>query len=137
MKNSRRDFLKKTSIASASLVGASMASCTDQEEKQEPFPHTSPPHFNLSGSAAPKLDVVRIGVIGLGNRGTGTVRRLAGIEGVEIRALCDLEPDRVQRSADNISHLGHKPDFYSGHQDEWKKMVERNMRISNRYLRSF
>jgi len=80
----------------------------------------------MSGYAAPKLDVVRVGVVGLGNRGTGTVRRLAGIEGVEIKALCDLEPDRVKRSADNISHLGHKPDFYSGGEDEWKKMVERD-----------
>lgn len=132
MKNSRRDFLKKTSIASASLAGVSLAGCTDQDKSTDqdkntdPFPQVYKQKFNMSGYAAPKLDVVRIGVVGLGNRGTGTVRRLAGIEGVEIRALCDLEPDRVQRSADNISHLGHKPDFYSGHEDEWKKMVDRN-----------
>jgi hypothetical protein len=131
MKNSRREFLKKTGITSASLVGASMAACTpqdkntDQDKSTDPFPQTYKQKFNMSGYAAPKLDVVRVGVVGLGNRGTGTVRRLAGIEGVEIRALCDLEPDRVQRSADNISHLGHKPDFYSGHEDEWKKMAER------------
>jgi predicted dehydrogenase len=32
----------------------------------------------------------------------------------------------VQRSADNIKNLGHKPDFYSGDEIAWKKMVERN-----------
>ncbi|MBR9997557.1 MAG: Gfo/Idh/MocA family oxidoreductase [Cyclobacteriaceae bacterium] len=126
MKNSRRDFLKKTGITGAGFVGVSLAACNSQPESSDPFPQTYRQKFNMSGYAAPKLDVVRIGIVGLGNRGTGTVRRLAGIEGVEIRALCDLEPDRVQRSADNIKHLGHKPDFYSGHEDEWKKMVERN-----------
>jgi hypothetical protein len=79
----------------------------------------------MSGYSAPRIDNVRIGVVGLGNRGTGTVRRLAGIEGVEIKALCDLEPDRVKRSAELIINFGHKPDFYSGHEDEWKKMCER------------
>jgi hypothetical protein len=126
MKNSRRDFIKKSTITGAGLIGASMAACTEQPGNADPFPHTHTQQFNMSGYAAPKLDVVRVGVVGLGNRGTGTVRRLAGIEGVEIRALCDLEPDRVQQSADNIKHLGHNPDFYSGHEDEWKKMVERN-----------
>ena len=126
MKNSRREFLKKTGMTGAGLVGAGMFGCNSQSANSDPFQQTHQQTFNMSGYAAPKLDVVRIGVVGLGNRGTGTVRRLAGIEGVEIRALCDVEPDRVERAAGNINHLGHKPDFYSGHEDEWKKMAERN-----------
>jgi hypothetical protein len=119
---SRRDFLK---TSGAGLLGASIIGCQRAAVTGEPFPQTHRQTFNMSGYVAPKLDVVRIGVIGLGNRGTGTVRRLASIEGVEITALCDLEPERVKRSADMISHLGQKPDAYSGHEDEWKKMCER------------
>ena len=125
MKSSRRDFLRKTTISSAGLMGAAVASCATGTEDTDPFPYSHRQEFNMSGYAAPKLEVVRVAVIGLGNRGTGTVRRLAGIEGVEIKALCDLEPERVQRSADLIGHLGHQPDFYSGHEDEWKKVCER------------
>ena len=37
----------------------------------------------MSGYAAPKIDIVRVGVIGLGQRGPGAVERLSNIEGVE------------------------------------------------------
>src|SRR5690625_7487995 len=56
---------------------------------------------------------------------SGTTRRLASIEGVEIKALCDLEPDRVERAKEAISSTHHQPDGYSGGEDEWKKVCER------------
>lgn len=107
------------------MLGASMIGGTAQPNSANPFPHTHRQVFNMRGYGAPKLDVVRVALIGLGNRGTGTARRLACIEGVEIKAICDLYADRVKRTADLISPLGHKPDFYSGGQDEWKKICER------------
>ena len=45
------------------------------------------------------MPVVRVGFIGLGMRGPGAVERFTQIEGVEIKALCDLHPDRVEKSA--------------------------------------
>ena len=41
--------------------------------------------FNMAGYAAPKLDTVRVGIIGLGNRGPGHLRTLVQIEEVEIK----------------------------------------------------
>jgi hypothetical protein len=124
--DNRRDFLKKTGIISLGIAGASFTACAGTQGKQGTTANQNRKQiFNMRGYAAPKLDVVRVGIVGLGNRGTGTVRRLANIEGLEIKALCDLEPDRVKRSADLISHLGHKPDFYSGNEEEWKKMCDR------------
>jgi hypothetical protein len=125
MKNSRRDFLKNSVVAGTGLFGANMMSCSNKPVNANPFTHHHTQIFNMSGYAAPKLDVVRIGVVGIGQRGTGTVSRLACIEGVEIKALCDLEPERVKIAAGHIGYLGHKPDFYYGHEDEWKKMCER------------
>ena len=52
----------------------------------------------MSGYAAPKIDVVRIGFIGLGNRGPGAVERMSKIDGVEIKALCDLRPEKADKS---------------------------------------
>jgi hypothetical protein len=48
------------------------------------------------GLTAPKLEVVHIGIIGLGMRGDGAVTRLINIPGVEITALCDIVPERVE-----------------------------------------
>src|SRR5690625_1516331 len=79
----------------------------------------------MHGYAAPALETVGVAVIGLGNRGTGTTRRLASIEGVEIRALCDLESDRVERAKEAIRTTHHRPDGYSGGEEEWKKVCER------------
>lgn len=125
MANSRRNFIKKTGMTGAGLLGAGIMAGNSRTDSEEPFPQTHRQTFNMSGYAAPPLDVVRIGVIGLGDRGTGTVRGFSSIEGVEIKALCDLEPERVEKSLENIRHLGHTPDLYSGHEDEWKKVCER------------
>lgn len=131
MKNNnynRRDFLKHSGIlgigmTGAGITGLGLTSCSSNTEK--PKTQNRVQTFNMSGFVAPKLDVVRVAVIGLGNRGSGTVRRLASIEGVEIKALCDLEADRVSKAAESIKHLGHAPDSYSGGEDEWKKVCER------------
>lgn len=45
--------------------------------------------FNMSGYRAPKIDTVRVGFIGLGDRGGGAVIRMIHIAGLEIKALCD------------------------------------------------
>ena len=47
---------------------------------------------NMSGFAAPKISTVGIGIIGLGNRGPSLLRNMKLLEGVEIKALCDLRP---------------------------------------------
>ncbi len=125
-KENRRDFLKKTGLLSLGVAGVGLSGCTGSKEKHvQPLRQNQNQIFNMHGYAAPRLDVVRVAVIGLGNRGSGTVRRLASIEGVEIKALCDLEADRVNKAAESIKHLGHKPDFYSGNEEEWKKVCTR------------
>ncbi len=123
MKNSRRHFLKKSSFAGIGVIGT--MSCSRQPETTDPFPVTHKQTFNMSGYKAPKLEEVRVGIIGLGNRGSGTVRRLASIKGVVIKALCDLEPDRVSKAKESIAFLGQNPDSYSGHEEEWKKVCDR------------
>lgn len=79
----------------------------------------------MSGYAAPKLDKVRIGFIGLGMRGPGAVERMSHIEGVEIVALCDQLEDRVERMQQLLVKQGlPKAKSYSGSPDAWKAMCE-------------
>lgn len=123
MKNSRRDFLKKSGMAGVSLAGLTMMGSGRKDDGSR-YLKSHRQQFNMRGYAAPALDVVRVGVVGLGNRGSGTVRRLASLEGVEIRALCDVRPEMVERSATAISGF-HTPDKYSDGPDDWKRMMER------------
>jgi hypothetical protein len=93
MKNNRRDFIKLASMAGIGLTGASIIpafgqstnkSKPDQVGNQAAQNHIQ--KFNMSGYGAPKLDTVRVGFIGTGNRGTGAVVRMSKIGGVEIKA---------------------------------------------------
>ncbi len=52
-----------------------------------------------SGVHAQGSDVIRVGVVGTGGRGTGAIRDvLMSSDGVEIAALGDLNPDRLEQS---------------------------------------
>jgi len=125
MSNNRREFLKKSGLLGLGMAGLGFVNPAKAEAEREIYRRDYKQRFNMRGYAAPALDVVRVGVIGLGNRGSGTVMRLASIEGVEIRALCDVRPDRVAASAEAISEY-HTPDRYSDGPEDWKKMCERD-----------
>lgn len=90
-----------------------------------PFPKPRIQQFNMHGFAAPKLERVRVGFIGVGSRGSGTVQRLANIEGVEIKALCDLLPGNIQKAIDSIKDYSHQPDAYSVNEESWKEVCDR------------
>lgn len=49
------------------------------------------------GLTTPPMEVVRIGFVGLGMRGSGAVERYTYIPGVEIVALCDHEKERAEK----------------------------------------
>lgn len=77
--------------------------------------------------AAPKMDVVRVGFIGLGMRGPGAVQRFTHIPGVEIVALCDLHEDRVTKTQGILERAGFpEAAGYSGSTDAWKELCDRD-----------
>jgi hypothetical protein len=81
--------------------------------------------FNMSGYAAPALSTVRVGVIGLGDRGSGAIERLSFIEGVEIKALADLRKVAVDASQKYLKDIGRPAaQEFSGDENVWKKLVE-------------
>jgi hypothetical protein len=66
MKKNRRDFLKMASMA---FVAANIKNHLHYVDGKK-----GGDHFNMSGFAAAPLPVIRIGFIGLGNRGPAAVR---------------------------------------------------------------
>ena len=47
---------------------------------------------------APAIPIVRVGFVGVGLQGTEHVKNLLDIEGVELRAVCDIAPEKVARA---------------------------------------
>ena len=74
----RRNFIKKTSLSAASIYLATNASCSGLDERP------SSGGSYMGDFAAPKLETVKIAIIGVGARGSGHARQLASIEGTEI-----------------------------------------------------
>ena len=64
MKNNRREFIKVAGMAGAGIVvGAS------RSKAETPKTQLHKQSFNMHGYAAPKMDRVRMGLIGVGSRG--------------------------------------------------------------------
>ena len=117
----RRNFLKKTSISTASLYVSSSVSCASE--------NTTKPWLGgyMGDFSASKLNTVRIAVIGVGARGSGHAKQLAIINGTEIVAIADIFEDLVDRSVANCIEAGNGRHQniarYFGADDEWKKML--------------
>ena len=79
---------------------------------------------NMAGFRVPKIDTVRVGVIGLGNRGPNHLKALVQIGNVEIRAICDKTPAQIERGLVWTQGAGHSPEIYTGGEEEWKKLCE-------------
>ena len=73
------------------------------------------------------LQTVRVGFVGLGMRGPDAVSRWCHIEGTDIKALCDVEADRVE-ACQRLLRLNGRPEAaaYSGSTEAYRALCERD-----------
>lgn len=136
LKTDRREFIKLAGVAGTGVMTTAMlpANATGVTAINGSFMHTEKAleqqHkqlFNMCGYAAPRLEVVRIGLIGIGSRGLSAVRRLRLIEGVELRAVCDLYQDRIDLAQQSLQEAGlPSAKGYAGNAEIWQELVQRN-----------
>ena len=100
MPTNRRSFLRNVALGSGAIASALPAVAETHPSESKPA------SFNMCGFAAPKIPLVRVAVIGLGQRGPGAVDRLSYIDGVEIKALCDKYPERVDKAQEILTRKG-------------------------------
>jgi len=132
MSTNRRKFLRNITLGAGAFAAgvetnAQPSTVNPQPSTVNPQPSTvnpQPSTHNMCGYAAPKIETVRIGVIGLGQRGSDAVERLSFIEGAEIVALCDKYPDRVEKAQQTLTKMGRpKAREFSG-EEGWKAVCE-------------
>lgn len=122
---SRRNFVKAVGAVGVGVV----AGCAVADKAGNRVPSRREGAKYMGDFAAPKIDTVRVAVIGVGARGSGHCRQLAEIEGTEIVAISDLYEDLIQRSVDNCLEAGkglRHQDIKRYHEngDSWKKMLQ-------------
>jgi predicted dehydrogenase len=134
-KNNRRDFLKQTVMGAAALglapvsgVLAANDNTHGSPDREHSFlePFNLPKGKSVMGLACKPLETVRIGIIGIGMRGSDAVRRLLQIEGTKIIALCDMVPAHIREANVKVTAAGQPAAAeYTGEED-WKKVCERD-----------
>ncbi len=136
MKINRKEFLKMTGFAGASLAtfgafygcasaGTIKSDVDNLPKEMEGYQKNHKQRFNMSGYRAPKINTVRVGIIGTGNRGTHHAGTITRVSDVEIRAVADVTPDRFDRIKKTLANTAHSPDYYAGSGNEWKKLCQR------------
>jgi predicted dehydrogenase len=115
---SRREFMKTGAALSlgATVIGAAMVSCDEkmrQISTQPGLPDIKP------------IESVRIGFVGVGNQGSSHVRNFINIAGVEIKAICDIIPEKVERMQQWVTDAGFKkPNGFSKGEYDFIRMCE-------------
>jgi predicted dehydrogenase len=73
------------------------------------------------------MDKVRIGFVGVGGRGRGDLRDLLKVEGVEIRAICDIVESKVVAAQQMVTAAGQAlPASYSRGEEDYKRLCARD-----------
>ncbi len=80
---------------------------------------------SMLGFAAEPIDTVRVGIIGIGMRGRGPLKRMSYIDGVKIVAICDLHQENLDKGQKRLEKYGMpRADEYVG-EDAWKELCQR------------
>jgi len=113
----RRDFLK---LGALTGLGAAAVTFLPRRGAGAQQVRPAPPDKPF---AAPPLELVRIGFVGVGGMGTQHVRNLLRIDGVRIQAVCDIRPEHAQRSRDLIVAAGQpEPTLYTRGERDFERM---------------
>ena len=112
----RRDFLK---IGAAAGVGAALASL------EAPPPASASAAASMIEFKAAPINPVRVAFVGVGGQGTSHVQNFLKLEGVQIKAVCDIVEEKVSAVQQMVVEAGHpKPAGYSRGPYDFKRLCE-------------
>jgi predicted dehydrogenase len=112
---SRRSFLGTTAVGGLGITLNRPRSAAAETGKGAPPIETKP------------LEQVRVGFVGVGLQGSSHVENLLKIDGVEIRALCDISEWKVARAQEWIEAARRpKPAAYTRGERDFERLCERD-----------
>lgn len=123
---SRRDVLGQGAVLAGAAVAAGMlASCT--AAGKGPAMELSCVKEWKSIKGLGENAQIRVGFIGVGGRGTGLLNDTLKYKGVTVKAICDLNPEKLQKAVDKVKDKqGHQPETYTGDEFAYRKILQRD-----------
>ena len=115
------------------LLAICLCCCNNNEYgykiKNNQIVYNTPPRpagqQSMLGFACDPIEHVRVGLIGLGDRGRGAVRRFPYLDDATVVALCDLLPERVEKAQNSLVKRGAPKAIYEYSGEEgWKQLCE-------------
>lgn len=120
MKTTRRTFVRTAAAAAAGILiapGNEIYSAPVAKRRNK----------SVFGLTVEPMETIRVGFIGIGGRGTGHVAHALVMDGVEVKAICDLLPDRIDYVKKLCLNAGKpEPDTYGKDDYDYRNMLERN-----------
>jgi Oxidoreductase family, NAD-binding Rossmann fold len=122
---SRRDFVLKTAVGGAGIVVANHIANSEALASAR------------GASAATMIAVpfearerVRLGMIGVGGRGTSLLRDLLAVDDVEVKAICDLVPEKIAHAQQMVTGAGQpSPAGFSKGDSDFKNLNQLDLDI--------
>jgi predicted dehydrogenase len=118
----RREMLR---LGALGLGSAMLGQACSPSQAQEAMPAERGGHAPAQPFAAPPMDVVRIGFVGVGGMGSVHCQNLLRVPGAQLTAICDIVPEKVTRIQDLVVEAGQpRPTGYSRGEYDFVRLSE-------------
>ena len=126
-KLSRRDLLKAAGMAGFGLTASGISSVhADDYSETAEASGRGRGQETMIGVKFDRHDVVRVGIVGVGLRGTSTLGEFLAIDKVVVNAVCDVVKDKCLRAVQMIEKAGQKaPAVYCNGARDFEKLCSR------------
>src|SRR5580704_11519375 len=106
MDKERKDISRRSFIGRTAIGGTGLLIATDilRPELATAAPKTA--NSTMMGVPFEATGRVRLGIIGVGGRGSSLLEDLLAVENVEVKAICDVVPEKVAKAQKAVTAAG-------------------------------
>ena len=123
-KYSRRRLINMMGVSSA---GIALTGVLAPGAAAAQPPARKPGQKSVFGLKHPPMNNVRVGLIGVGGRGSSLLGNLLDVDNVEIKALCDVVPERVEAARRRVVKKGQpEPAGFSRNETDFENLCKRD-----------
>jgi Oxidoreductase family, NAD-binding Rossmann fold len=126
---SRRSFVKGAAIGGAGLLIATDLLSADRASGSPESPKATS-KATMMGVPFEARERVRLGIIGVGGRGTSLLGDLLAVENVDVKAICDLVPEKVAHAQKLVTDAGQpEPKAFGKNETDFKNLTQLDLDI--------
>lgn len=124
---SRRGLLKTASLAGATAGMGSLTNAILASDGKWETATPGPGGRTMVGVPFERHETVRLGIIGVGGRGTGVCGEFLAVPGVQVKAVCDVVPSKTANAARMVERAGQpRPTEYHAGDHDYENLCKRD-----------